>query len=65
MFSSNANYPAAFGDALRDIWDHSNHFKAAEWQTWALTIAPIFLKDSSKGQDSRDYNAFITLVDAI
>lgn len=65
MLSSNTDYPAAFGDALRDIWEHSNHLKAAEWRTWALIIAPIFLKDSFKGQDSKDYDAFITLVDAI
>jgi hypothetical protein len=47
MAASNKSVPAAFGEAIRDIWDHCHHLKAAEWKQAGLVLLPIYLKDLS------------------
>jgi len=62
LCASAKNFPASFGDPLRNFATHCHQLKAAEWAIVAKQVSPIFLRTLLPAQD---YEAFVTLVDAI
>jgi hypothetical protein len=45
MYDSHSTIPTQFGEAPRDFWEHSHHFKAAEWKNFAFLFLPVYLKE--------------------
>jgi len=62
MAATNGTFPAAFGDAVRNFYEHIHELKAAEWKIFTLQLAPIYLNGLLPDED---YAEFINLVDAI
>jgi len=62
MASSASLFPAHFGEAPRDVWDHLHHLKASEWKTLGMVLLPIYLKDTLP---EIDYQAYMDLLKAI
>jgi hypothetical protein len=62
MESSKADFPTAWGDALRNLSKHCHEFKAAEWRNFGLLIAPMVLGDILPEEC---YEAFCDLIEAI
>ncbi|KAI5810374.1 hypothetical protein BZA77DRAFT_254968, partial [Pyronema omphalodes] len=62
MVASANTFPTLFGDPIRNFAEHCHHLKAAEWRTFALHLAPIYLKDNLPDED---YEHYLNLIDAI
>ncbi|KAI5850570.1 hypothetical protein DFP73DRAFT_472778 [Morchella snyderi] len=62
MEDSAVFFPASFGDTIRNFAEHSHHLKAAEWKTFTLLMAPIYLIDRLP---KRDYDPLLNLIDAV
>ena len=66
MLQSASAFPAAFSNGLRDIYEHSEEFKAAEWKTWTTMLSPIYLKrflppNLYEGYIVMDYDVFVPI----
>ena len=64
MESSAPDFPAVWGDSLRHFSKHCHEFKASEWRTFGMLIAPIVL-DDEEVLPSECYEAFCDLIEAI
>lgn len=59
---SACDFPAAFGDRLRDFYSHSHHLKAAEWRNWTMLCSQIFLQDILPAHDFEAYCKFLDVI---
>ena len=64
MQSSAPDFPAAWGESLRNLTKHCHEFKASEWRTFAMLIAPIVFDDEDVFPGNC-YEAFCDLIEAI
>lgn len=62
MAASNAAFPVAFGNHIRNITKHCHHFKAAEWVVWTHLLSPIYLRPHLPAPI---YQAYVHLVEAV
>ena len=63
MQSSAADIPAIWGESPRHFSKHCHEFKASEWRTFGMLIAPIVFDEGVLPSDC--YEAFCDLVEAI
>ena len=64
MQLSAPNFPASWGDSLRNFAKHCHEFKASEWRTFGMLIAPIVFGDEHV-LPSDCYEAFCDLIEPI